>query len=288
MVDDAPLAAVAPLAFITGASSGIGQALALALRARGHRLALVARRGEALRDWVAAQGWTDADARVYAADVADIDSIVAAAHACIAAQGVPDVVVANAGISVGVATEDRADLDVFRDTLETNLLGLVSTFHAFVAPMRVRGSGRLVGIASVAGIRGLPGHGAYCASKSGVIAYCESLRGELRGTGVRVVTVVPGYIDTPLTRGNPYPMPFLMPAAAFAERTVRAIEAGDAYRTIPWQMGWVAGLMRALPISLFDRALAGRGRKPRKQKAAGSLPPSSASPPGSTGPREDQ
>ena len=263
MATDPVLASGAPLAFVTGASSGIGQALALALRAQGHRLALVARRGEALRAWVAEQGWTEGEAQVYAADVSDTDSIVAAAKACIARQGVPDVVVANAGISVGVETEIREDLDVFRDTLETNLLGLVATFHAFVAPMRSRGSGRLVGIASVAGIRGLPGHGAYCASKSGVIAYCESLRGELRGTGVRVVTIVPGYIDTPLTRGNPYPMPFLMPADAFAARTVRAIVAGDAYRTIPWQMGVVAALLRALPIPLFDRALAGRGRKPR-------------------------
>ena len=270
-----PLAAVKPLALITGASSGIGQALAVALWNRGHRLALVARRGEALRAWVAMRGWTEADARVYAADVSDIESIVAAARHCIAVQGVPDVVVANAGISVGVDTEDRGDLDVFRDTLATNLLGLVATFHPFVAAMRARRSGRLVGIASVAGIRGLPGHGAYCASKSGVIAYCESLRGELRGSGVRVVTIVPGYIDTPLTRGNPYPMPFLMDADAFAVRTVRAIEAGDAYRTVPWQMGIVAALLRLLPIALFDRALAGRGRKPRKAKAAGSLPPSS-------------
>jgi NAD(P)-dependent dehydrogenase (short-subunit alcohol dehydrogenase family) len=266
-----------PLAFVTGASSGIGQALATALHARGHRLALVARRGEALRAWVASQGWTAEDARVHVADVSDVDSIVAAGRACIETQGVPDAVIANAGISVGVATEDREDLDVFRDTLATNLLGVVATFHPFVEPMRARGSGRLVGIASVAGIRGLPGHGAYCASKSGVIAYCESLRGELRGTGVRVVTVVPGYIDTPLTRGNPYPMPFLMPAGRFAERTVAAIEAGDAYRTIPWQMGAVAALLRVLPIPLFDRAFAGRGRKPRKKKAAGSLPPSSSS-----------
>ena len=267
-----------PLAFVTGASSGIGQALATALHARGHRLALVARRGDALRDWIAAQGWTDADARVHVADVSDVDSIVGAGRACLETQGVPDAVIANAGISVGVATEDREDLDVFRDTLATNLLGVVATFHPFVEAMRARGSGRLVGIASVAGIRGLPGHGAYCASKSGVIAYLESLRGELRGTGVRVVTVVPGYIDTPLTRGNPYPMPFMMPADRFAARTVAAIEAGDAYRTIPWQMGAVAALLRVLPIPLFDRAFAGRGRKPRKKKAAGSLPPSSPSP----------
>ena len=125
------------------------------------------------------------------------------------------------------------------------------------------GAGQLVGIASVAGIRGLPGHGAYCASKAAAIAYCESLRGELRGSGVRVVTISPGYIDTPLTRGNRYAMPFLMTPEAFAERAFRAIEAGASHRVIPWQMGIVARLMRVLPDALFDRLAQGRGRKRR-------------------------
>jgi short-subunit dehydrogenase len=119
-------------------------------------------------------------------------------------------------------------------------------------------------MASVAGIRGLPGHGAYCSSKAAVIAYCESLRGELRASGVRVVTVCPGYIDTPLTQGNRYPMPFLMTPAAFAERAFRVIEAGRSYAVIPWQMALLAKVMRALPNALFDRALAGRPRKQRR------------------------
>jgi short-subunit dehydrogenase len=130
----------------------------------------------------------------------------------------------------------------------------------------MRGSGRLVGIGSVAAIRGLPGHGAYCASKAGVVAYCESLRGELRGSGVQVVTLCPGYVDTPLTRGNRYGMPFLMPAADFADRAFRAIEAGTSYRVIPWQMGVVAKLMRLLPNAVFDRAVQGRGRKKRRSE----------------------
>jgi short-subunit dehydrogenase len=130
--------------------------------------------------------------------------------------------------------------------------------------MRSRRSGALVGIASVAAIRGLPGHGAYCASKAAAVAYCESLRGECRGTGVRVVTLVPGYIDTPLTAGNRYPMPFLMQPASFAERAFHAIERGDSYRVIPWQMGVVAKLLRLLPNPLFDRLFAGRGRKKRR------------------------
>ena len=152
-----------------------------------------------------------------------------------------------------------------RETLETNLLGMASTFHPFLAAMRERGHGTLVGIASVTAIRGLPGHGAYCASKAGVVAYCESLRGECRGSGVRVVTLVPGYIATPLTAGNRYAMPFLMQPAEFAERAFRAIEAGTSYRVIPWQMGIVAKLLRLLPNPMFDKLLAGRGRKARRE-----------------------
>ena len=130
--------------------------------------------------------------------------------------------------------------------------------------MRQRGAGTLVGIASVAAIRGLPGHGAYCASKAGVVAYCESLRGECRRQGVRVVTLLPGYIATPLTAGNRYSMPFLLQADVFAERAFRAISAGASYRVIPWQMGVLAKLMRLLPNALFDKLLDGRGRKARR------------------------
>jgi short-subunit dehydrogenase len=116
----------------------------------------------------------------------------------------------------------------------------------------------------VAGIRGLPGHGAYCASKAAVIAYCESLRGELKDAGVKVVTICPGYIDTPLTQKNRYSMPFLMQADAFADQAFAAIEAGASYCVIPWQMGVVAKLLRLLPNALFDKALTGRARKPRQ------------------------
>ena len=253
----------APLAFITGASSGIGQALAARYHQAGWRLVLVARREAEMAQWAQSQGLAPERGRVYGADVAQIDSIAAAGEACLAQQGLPDVVIANAGISVGVDTAQREDLEVIARTFATNNIGLAATFHPFVAPMRARGSGTLVGIASVAGIRGLPGHGAYCASKAAVISYCESLRGELSGSGVRVVTIAPGYVDTPLTRQNRYAMPFLMQPHDFAEAAFRTIARGTSYRVIPWQMGAVAKILRLLPDPVFDRLLAGRPRKHR-------------------------
>jgi short-subunit dehydrogenase len=259
---------MSPLVFITGASSGIGQALAARYAAAGWRLALVARRDHELRAWAAAaHGLSPGRWQAYHADVSVTDSIVAAANACMESQGVPDVVVASAGISVGIDTAQRADLDVMARTFATNNTGLAATFHPFVNPMKARGNGTLVGIASVAAIRGLPGQGAYCASKAGVVNYCESLRAELRPSGIRVVTLLPGFVDTPMTRGNPYPMPFLISAEDFAERALRAIELRKSYCVIPWQMAITAKLLRIVPDALFDRVLLRLARKPRQPGA---------------------
>ena len=256
--------AAAPLVYITGASSGLGQALALQYYRSGWRLALVARRCVELHEWAQAQGLSPDRYAVYPADVRDVAAIVGAGRACIEAQGLPDVVIANAGISIGMDTEVFSDLEVMRAVFETNNLGMAATFQPFVAAMRARRSGTLVGMASVNGIRGLPGHGAVCASKAAVFSYCESLRGECRADGVKVVTIAPGYIDTPLTRKNRYRMPFLMSAEAFAGRAQAAIEAGASLRFIPWQMGVLARVLRLLPNFIFDRLLAGRPRKHRQ------------------------
>ena len=251
--------------FITGASSGIGAALARHYAARGATLGLVGRRRDAL-DALARS--LPGEHAVYRLDVAAPAALAEAAADFNGRFGLPDVVIANAGISVGMDTAERDDIDVMARTFAVNNTGMAATFHPFVEPMRQRGSGTLVAIASVAAIRGLPGHGAYCASKAGVVSYCESLRGELRGSGVRVVTIGPGYIDTPLTRQNRYAMPFLMPAEVFADRAYRAIERGVSYRVIPWQMAVVARLLRVLPNALFDRLLAGRPRKARQHPSS--------------------
>jgi short-subunit dehydrogenase len=247
--------------FLTGASSGIGAALAREYAQRGATLGLVARRQALLDELVATLPGTHL---TYAVDVTDKDAVLAAAQAFEAATGGADIVIANAGISLGVKTEHYEDLAQFERVFETNVLAVAHTFHPFIGPMKARRRGALVGIASVAGIRGLPGSEAYCASKSAVITYCESLRIDIKRAGVRVVTICPGFVRTPLTARNPYPMPFLMEATDFARVAADKIAGGTSYAVIPWQMGIVAKLLRLLPNWAFDRLFGNRAQKPRQ------------------------
>ncbi|MBV7486342.1 SDR family oxidoreductase [Bordetella sp. BOR01] len=248
--------------FITGASSGLGRALARRYAQDGARLGLVARRGEVLR---ALADQLPGEHRCYALDVCDRAALHAAAHDFIGAcHGRVDAVIASAGISAGTLTQHHEDFDVFKAIVDTNLLATVATFEPFIEAMRGVGAGRLVGIASVAGIRGLPGAGAYSASKAAVASYCESLRVELAGSGIGVVAIAPGYIKTAMTAHNPYAMPFLMEADAFAVRAQAAIARGTSYTVIPWQMGVVAKLLRLLPNAVYDRAFRNAPRKPRR------------------------
>jgi short-subunit dehydrogenase len=247
--------------FLTGASSGIGEALATCYAARGARIGLFARRESELARIAAAL--SPAETATYAGDVRDAAALAAAATDYMARIGVPDVVIANAGISRGTLTTEAEDAPAFRAVLDTNVLGIVHTFQPFANAMIGARRGALVGIASVAGFRGLPGSGAYSASKAAAITYLESLRIEMRGTGVRVVTICPGFIATPMTRGNPYRMPFLMRPEIAARKIADAIERGRRFYVLPWQMAWVGRLMRIVPRPLYDAALAGRGRKPR-------------------------
>jgi NAD(P)-dependent dehydrogenase (short-subunit alcohol dehydrogenase family) len=200
---------------------------------------------------------------LYPLDVADAVALQAAGEDFIHRAGVPDIVIANAGVSVGTLTEEADDLPAFRRVFDINVLGMVQTFQPFVAGMRAARRGRLVGLASVAGIRGLPGAGAYSASKAAAIAYLESLRVELRGSGIKVVTLAPGYIATPMTAKNPYPMPFLMPVDQAVASMARHIERGSRFAVMPWPMGVVAAIMKILPRPLYDRLFARAGRKPR-------------------------
>ncbi|MDP2639086.1 MAG: SDR family oxidoreductase [Betaproteobacteria bacterium] len=246
--------------FITGASSGIGAALARHYAERGATLGLAARR--------AAQLQTLADSLstrvcIYALDVADSAALAAAAQDFIVRHGVPDIVIANAGISAGTRSELAADIAVLSRIMQINMLGLAATLQPFVAPMRERGSGVLAGIASIAGFRGLAGAGAYCASKSAAITWLESLRLELHGSGVDVVTICPGFVATPLTAVNRNPMPFLLEAPEAARRIARAIAAKKRLAIIPWQMRLVFFFLRRMPNWLYDRLFARAPRKPR-------------------------
>jgi len=250
--------------FLTGASSGIGEALAHFYAARGDTLGLLARREDHLARLKAARGST---VETYAADVTDLQAVKAAAAAFIARHGVPDIVIGNAGVSHGTLTEFEDDVDVFRQIMDVNVNGVVNTFHPFIAPMKARGSGSLVGIASVAGFRGLPGASAYSASKAAVISYCEALRVELKRPGVQVTTICPGYIATPMTAGNPYPMPFIIPADEFARRCARAVDAKASLAVIPWPMAIAGRIFRLVPNFIYDRMMAKAGRKPRKSGA---------------------
>ena len=246
--------------FITGASSGIGEQLARRYAERGDQLGLVGRNAEKLK--AVAASLPGSGHLTYALDVTDRDALIAAARD-FDSRGSTDLVIANAGISVGVKTEYYEDLAVMEKVYRTNVLAMAATFHPFIESMAKRGRGQFVGIGSAGGIRGLPGSEAYCSSKAAVISYLESLRNDVRKYGITVTTISPGFVKTPLTAKNPYQMPFLLTAEEFSRRAVKAIDAHVSYRTIPWQMGIVTKFLRMLPNCVFDRAFAGRGENPR-------------------------
>jgi len=246
--------------FITGASAGIGAALARHYAGADVAIGLFARRRDLLDKLAASLPGRTA---IYPADIADTPAVAAAAQDFLARYGAPDLVIANAGVSVGSHGDELQDVEKLRRVLDVNVAGLAATLAAFAPAMRAAGSGTLCGIASVAGFRGLPGAGAYSASKAAAIIWLEALRAELAGSGVSVVTICPGYIDTPMTQVNRYRMPFLLCADEAAKRFARAIEARRRLAVIPWQMAIVSTLLRATPGWLYDRLAARAPRKPR-------------------------
>lgn len=245
---------------VTGASSGLGLALAQHYLKQGAVVGAIARRADLLQSL--SEQFPD-QVYCYAVDVRDAAAMQAVAQDFIARAGVPDVVIANAGVSVGTLTEHAEDIAAFESVVDINVLGTVKTFQPFHACMCEAGHGSLVGIASVAGFRGLPGASAYSASKAALISYLESLRVELYASGVRVVTICPGYIKTPMTAINPYPMPFILLADEAARRIARAIEDGKSFAVVPWQMGLVGHVLSWLPNWLYDFLFSKAPHKPR-------------------------
>ena len=249
--------------FITGASSGLGKALAQYYAQQGATLGLAARRADELASLADSLGVPTA---IYPLDVRDAEQLQQAARAFNLRFGAPDIVIASAGVSCGTLTEHVEDLAVFQDVMDINLVGMVKTFQPFIEAMRTRGEGTLVGIASVAGARGLPGGSAYSASKAAAIIYLESLRVELASSGVRVLTACPGYIQTPLTAVNPYRMPFLLSADRAAVIIAQAVQRKRRAVVLPWQMAIVFRLLRILPNWAYDKLFANAPRKPRNLK----------------------
>jgi NAD(P)-dependent dehydrogenase (short-subunit alcohol dehydrogenase family) len=247
--------------FVTGASSGIGAAIAREYAKAGAQLGLFARRADALA--TLAESLLPATPASYAGDVRDASTLAAAAADFERRFGTADVVIASAGISRGTLTDHPEDNATFRAIMDTNVVGMLHTFQPFLPAMLASRKGKLVGIASVAGFRGLPGAGAYCASKAAAIRYLESLRVELSESGVRVITICPGYVATPMTAANPYRMPFLLPVDKAARLIVRAIARGRRFYVLPWQMAWMGRLLSVVPRPAYDRTFARAKRKPR-------------------------
>jgi len=255
---------------ITGASSGLGLALAQAYAAhyagQGVALGLIGRNLTALQRLAdELKSKYDATCAVYALDVRQHTELATAAEDYIARFGPPNIVIAGAGVSRGTLTEHDEDIAAFQAIMDINVMGMVHTFNPFIAAMKENTSeqSQLVGIASVAGVRGLPGAGAYSASKAAVISYLESLRVEMQAYNIHVTTVAPGYIRTPMTDINQYNMPFLMEANVFAEKLIAAIDNKRRFIVIPWQMGWVARFMRFIPPIIWDWAMCNAPHKER-------------------------
>jgi len=263
---------------ITGACGGLGRAMASAALSRGAKVALVGLDRAALERLAAT---APSRCAIYTPDVSDPLAMQAMAADWIAGFGVPDAVIANAGVAGGYDTAEASDLAVFRRMLEINLLGVATTFQPFLKPMRARGDGVLVGIASIAGRRGMPGNGAYCASKGGLIRYLQSLRAELRPSGLRVCTVSPGYLRTALTAGNHFAMPGLMEPEQAASAILRALSEGREQLVLPRKIGWLSSALDLLPERWHDALLLRQPRKPRSgEVGATPIPGLSPIPPG--------
>jgi short-subunit dehydrogenase len=236
---------------ITGASSGIGRGLALDLSRRGARLGLVARRAALLDEVVGEIGSRNGKALVLAADVQDATALRGAADRMRAEFGRIDVLIANAGIGLTADAAEMRPADLAR-VFNVNVIGAASSVAAVVPEMVAHGSGHLVVISSLAAYRGLPKSAAYCASKAAVSAFFESVRLDLKGKGIAVTIIHPGFIKTPLTEGRHADMPFLMELQDAVQLIVGAIERRKKSYAFPWQLASIVRLGMIMPNFMYD------------------------------------
>lgn len=237
--------------FLTGASSGIGRALALEIAKRGGKLGLLARREDELNALAAEIASAGGTAVALPADVTNAETVAAAAKTLRDKFGRIDIMIANAG--VGGTTDGRAlDAAQVNRIIQINLNGAINSVAAVVKEMVAQGSGRLVAISSLAAYRGLPKSAAYCGSKAGLSALFESLRLDLKGTGVEVTIIHPGFIKTPLTAGRDAKMPFLLELEDGTDRILRGIEAGKKSFAFPWRLATIVRAGMLFPIALYD------------------------------------
>jgi len=249
---------VSKLAVITGASSGIGASLARELSRRGWSIALLARRADLLGE-VRKTIATPTVAIV--CDVTDAAAVERAVRLGESELGGPfDLAIANAGVSIpGHATKFKlADAD---QTIRVNVIGMMNLFAAVIPSMVERQSGRFVGVASIAGLRGMPTVAAYSASKAAMQTFLEASRIELAPYGVGVTTVNPGFIATPMTEKNKFKMPFIMKVDDAARRIADGIERGKRVVEFPLPMSILMRMMRLVPDALYDRMTAPYGRR---------------------------
>jgi NAD(P)-dependent dehydrogenase (short-subunit alcohol dehydrogenase family) len=258
--------------FLTGGSSGIGAALAPRLADEGDRaIALVGRNEEALDRVAGKVREAGGTALPLVCDVRDRQAVAAAVRLCEEKLGPVDTLIASAGINSPLAGREF-DAEAVEQVMRTNYLGTAYCIEAVLPQMVQARRGRIVGIASLAGFHGLPGSGAYCASKAAQISLLESLRIELRKLGIIVTVISPGFVRTPLTAGNRNPMPFLMDVDRAAGIIHHAIKAGARHKTFPWPLAALVRIGRVLPEALYDRSFslsglsAGTGREEQRDR----------------------
>ena len=242
---------------LTGASSGIGEALAVAIAEKGAIVGLLARRETLLVDLAKRCEVAGGKARIFACDVVDTDTVQNAADKLRSEFGHIDILIANAGI--GGNNQETRDLqpEAVKEVIDINLLGAVNSVHAVLTQMLERGSGQLVAISSLAGFRGLPKSAAYSASKAGMTAFFESVRLDVQHKGVAVTIIQPGFIKTPLTAGRENSMPFLMELDDAVPLFLKAIEKKKKFAAFPWQLATIVRAGRIFPAWLYDKIAGG-------------------------------